>query len=157
MSCGRPDDGGKVVESHPQRAGCPVVLPPLAESFRQASGPARSHPHAEVLAFDGRSANSFGVGATHDWGFLHAGDFGGRVPRFAIAGRFVDLDEHGIIRAILKGIRDGRAVPGETIRRHLEVVRRGSEVLAGAGPLGAKPRLQPRGNRTNGKTRRGMA
>lgn len=116
----------EVVEGHPQRDSGPVALPLLTESIRWPCEPARSHSHAEVLAFHNRGTNSFGVGATHNRDHLHGGDFGGRVPRCAFAGRLVNPDELGEVRTIFKRVRNRGSVRRETIGRNLEVIRRGS-------------------------------
>ena len=63
----------EVVKSHPYTNRCPVILPFLAERIRQTGEPARSHPHAQILALHNRGTDSFGVGSAHDWDHLHRG------------------------------------------------------------------------------------
>ena len=115
----------KVVEREPQRDRCPVVLPLLAEAISQPGKSSRAHADAEVLAFHNRGADTFGVRLTHNWDYLHAGDFGGRIPAFAFTGSLVDLDEHREIAAVLKRVGNGRLVGSKAVRRNLEAIRRG--------------------------------
>ena len=76
-------DPAEVVKSEPQHNGRAMVLELFAESVRQASEAADTHPHGKVLAFDVRSANAFGIGSPDAWDHLRRDDFGGRVGRVA--------------------------------------------------------------------------
>jgi len=113
-------DAAEVVVGEVQAEGGPQVLPLLAEGIRQAGKPANLHPHREVLALHNRSADTLGIGAAHDWDHLRAGDLRRAVPRFALNGRAVNLDELGEVAAVVKCGRDRRAVGTEAIGRDLE-------------------------------------
>ena len=68
-------------------------------------------------------------GTAHDWDFLHVGDFGGRVPRFAFARRTVYLDELRKVYVVAEGRRHRRAVGRESVAGYLNVAVRRSRHL----------------------------
>src|SRR5258708_2569072 len=70
----------EVIESEPERYGCPVVLPLFREGICQPSEPACPHAYAQVLALNNRGTDSFRIGVAHNWDHLHAGYFRRRVP-----------------------------------------------------------------------------
>ena len=88
----------------------------LEKAFASRVKPACAHPHAEILTFHNRSANAFGVWATHNWDLRHGGDFGGRVPGFALNGSLVNLDELREVRAILECVFEWRSDRGRIHR-----------------------------------------
>ena len=118
-------DPAEVVKSEPQHNGRAMVLELFAESVRQASEAADTHPHGKVLAFDVRSANAFGIGSPDAWDHLRTHHFSRRIPSLAFRRGAVDLDELGKIAAVVKGICDSRAVRREPIRGELKMSRSG--------------------------------
>jgi hypothetical protein len=118
-------DTNEIVKTEPQSNCSPVVLPFLAESIRQASESPSSHAYAQILPFNNRGANSFRVGATHNWDHLRTGYFWGRVSVFIASCRTINLDELREIDAIPECRFNGRFVRLESIRGDLEFSPRG--------------------------------
>jgi len=113
----------EVVKSKPACDCRPVVFPLLAEGIREARKAACRHSRAEVATLNNRGTDSFGVGLTHDWDYLHAGYFSGRIPCFAFAGSSVDFDELREIAAVVKRRGDRGTVCCKAVRRDLKISR----------------------------------
>src|SRR5436190_21654177 len=60
-------DAAEIIESEPERDGCPVVLPLLTKSVRQPCKSSRSHADAQILSLNNRGANSFRIRVAHNW------------------------------------------------------------------------------------------
>jgi hypothetical protein len=118
----------EVVEREPAGQRCPVVLPLLTEGVGQSCKSSRTHTDREILAFDMRRANAFGVGLPHDWDYLHGLHFCGAVASFPGNRGAVDLDAHGEVRAILKRVRDCGAIRGKSVSRDLKLAASGESL-----------------------------
>jgi hypothetical protein len=111
-------------EAKPQRNGGPVAFPFAAESVRDPREPARAHADAQVGPFHNRGANALRIGNGPRLGpppywKLRAGNTDAHLPW-----RRGNLDEHGEVAAVPKGVRDRPAVRRESIGRNLELASR---------------------------------
>ncbi|MSV27657.1 MAG: hypothetical protein EXQ52_02790 [Bryobacterales bacterium] len=74
------------------------------ECILQAREAADSHSQAEIAPFNNRSANAFWIGSAHDWDYLHGLDFSGGIAALTFRRGPIDLDEHGKIATVFKGV-----------------------------------------------------
>src|ERR1017187_4100945 len=70
----------EIVPREMQTVCSPKVFPLLAESIRQASEATHLHSDGEVLALHVGRASLLGIGISHDWDLLRAGDIGRAIP-----------------------------------------------------------------------------
>ncbi len=137
-------DPAKVVVGEPKHDGCAVVIKFFAERIGQAGESPRAHADRKILTLNNRSANSIGVGLTHDWDYLHGGYFRRAVTVFVFARRAVNLDQLGEVAAVMQCGADCAFVGLPAIASKLELASR--RCLAHAFDENVRGGLIPFGN-----------
>ena len=117
-------DPRKVVIHVVERHGVYVVLNLLAERIRQASKPAHTHSHREILALDIAGGNMLRIGRAENDLLFSAHTLRGAVPLVAFGSVGVILHKLGEVDSILEQrIGNGLQVHVVAVRGELHAIR----------------------------------
>lgn len=97
-------DPAEVIKTEPQHDRRTVVLELFAENVREPRKAARTHTNTEVLAFDVRRADAFGIRASDAWDHFGGNNFGRGIPPLAFGAGAIDLDKLRKIHTIIKRV-----------------------------------------------------
>ena len=110
----------EVIPSEVQSQGCFQVRPLFREGVRQARQSAKLHPHGEILPLNVRRANPVFVRVAHDGCWDRSDNVSRGVPRFAVAGSRVNLDQLGIVATVNERVVNRSRIGLKAVRRNLE-------------------------------------
>ena len=138
----------EVIKREPHGISSLQVVPFLAESVGQSRQSAHSHPYTQILPFDMRRTDSFGVGVSphrFNRGIHH---LWWRVPMFFVGGSGKRFDKLPVVHPHSKASMDSVEVGLECVGGDLKLSRRGPFKFFGEGHCiaGATPSKVPSQN-----------